>query len=109
GIEEVNQAIAQMDQMTQQNAALVEEAAAAAESMQEQAQKLADAVSIFKLDGESAAQAAMPASAPVVKAAARPAPSVAANTRRLAKTAQAGSPPPAKKLAAAGGDDWEEF
>jgi len=109
GIEEVNQAIAQMDQMTQQNAALVEEAAAAAESMQEQAQKLADAVSIFKLDGESAAQAAMPASAPVVKAAARPAPSVATNTRRLAKTAQAGSPPPAKKLAAAGGDDWEEF
>ena len=111
GIEEVNQAIAQMDQMTQQNAALVEEAAAAAESMQEQAQNLGDAVSIFKLDGESAVQAAMPAPAlvPVVKAAARPAPSVAANTRRLAQTAQAGSPPPAKKLAAAGGDDWEEF
>ncbi|MDO8040997.1 methyl-accepting chemotaxis protein [Janthinobacterium sp. SUN211] len=109
GIEEVNQAIAQMDQMTQQNAALVEEAAAAAESMQDQAQKLADAVSIFKLDGESGAQAAMPTPAPVVKMAARPAPSVAANTRRLAKTAQAGTPPPAKKLAAAGGDDWEEF
>jgi methyl-accepting chemotaxis protein len=109
GIEEVNQAIAQMDQMTQQNAALVEEAAAAAESMQDQAQKLADAVSIFKLDGESAAQAAMPAPAPVVKAVARPAPGVAATTRRLAKSAQAGTPPPAKKLAAAGGDDWEEF
>jgi len=111
GIEEVNQAIAQMDQMTQQNAALGEEAAAAAESMQDQAQKLADAVSIFKLDGESAAQVVMPAPAPapVVKAAARPAPSVAANTPRLAQTAQAGSPPPAKKLAAAGGDDWEEF
>ena len=74
--------------------------------MQDQAQKLADAVSIFKLDGESAAQAAMPAP---VKAAARPAPAVAATTRRLAKTAQAGAPPPAKKLAAAGGDDWEEF
>ncbi|MEG1051313.1 MAG: methyl-accepting chemotaxis protein, partial [Janthinobacterium sp.] len=102
---------AQMDQMTQQNAALVEEAAAAAESMQDQAQKLADAVSIFKLDGESAARAAMPTPvpAPVVKAAARPAPSVTENTRRLAKTAQAGTPPPAKKLAAAGGDDWEEF
>jgi methyl-accepting chemotaxis protein len=109
GIEEVNQAIAQMDQMTQQNAALVEEAAAAAESMQDQAQKLADAVSIFKLDGESAAQVAMPVPAPVVKAVARPAPGVAATARRLAKTAQAGTPPPAKKLAAAGGDDWEEF
>jgi len=49
GIEEVNQVITQMDEMTQQNAALVEQAAAAAESMQEQAQKLAEAVSIFKL------------------------------------------------------------
>ena len=49
GIEQVNQAITRMDEMTQQNAALVEEAAAAAESMQEQAQKLAQAVSIFKL------------------------------------------------------------
>ncbi|TFW17624.1 methyl-accepting chemotaxis protein, partial [Duganella callida] len=49
GIEEVNQAISQMDEMTQQNAALVEQAAAAAESMQEQAQLLAQAVSIFKL------------------------------------------------------------
>ncbi|MGV8894820.1 MAG: methyl-accepting chemotaxis protein [Burkholderiaceae bacterium] len=49
GIEEVNQAITQMDEMTQQNAALVEQAAAAAESMQDQAQKLAEAVSTFKL------------------------------------------------------------
>jgi methyl-accepting chemotaxis protein len=49
GIEEVNQAITQMDEMTQQNAALVEEAAAAAESMQEQAELLSQAVSIFKL------------------------------------------------------------
>ncbi|MCL6484945.1 MAG: methyl-accepting chemotaxis protein, partial [Janthinobacterium lividum] len=108
GIEEVNQAIAQMDQMTQQNAALVEEAAAAAESMQDQAQKLADAVSIFKLDGESAALVSAPAPVPV-KAAARLVPAVTTNTRRLAKTAQAGTPPPAKKPAAASGDDWEEF
>jgi len=55
GIEEVNQAIVQMDNVTQQNAALVEEAAAAAESMQEQANALYVAVSVFKLgnDGES--------------------------------------------------------
>jgi hypothetical protein len=39
-----------MDQVTQQNAALVEEAAAATESMQEQARSLAEAVSVFKLD-----------------------------------------------------------
>ena len=41
----------QMDQVTQQNAALVEQAAAAAESMQEQSAKLADVVSVFKLAG----------------------------------------------------------
>jgi methyl-accepting chemotaxis protein len=51
GIEQVNQAITQMDQVTQQNAALVEEAAAASEAMQEQAGKLAQVVSVFKLDG----------------------------------------------------------
>ncbi|MEC5215267.1 methyl-accepting chemotaxis protein [Actimicrobium sp. GrIS 1.19] len=50
GISEVNQAIAQMDEMTQQNAALVEQAAAAAESMQDQADVLMQAVSLFKLD-----------------------------------------------------------
>ncbi|PHV06810.1 methyl-accepting chemotaxis protein [Janthinobacterium sp. BJB412] len=56
GIEEVNRAIGQMDEMTQQNAALVEQAAAAAESMQEQALLLAQAVSIFKLgDGQPGA------------------------------------------------------
>jgi methyl-accepting chemotaxis protein len=50
GIEQVNRAIAEMDQVTQQNAALVEEAAAASEAMQEQAAKLAQIVSIFKLE-----------------------------------------------------------
>jgi methyl-accepting chemotaxis protein len=50
GIEQINMAVIQMDQVTQQNAALVEEAAAAAESLQEQAAMLADVVSVFKLD-----------------------------------------------------------
>ena len=49
GIEQVNQAVLQMDQVTQQNAALVEQAAAAAQSMQEQAALLAGAVGVFKL------------------------------------------------------------
>lgn len=49
GIEQVNLAITQMDEMTQQNAALVEQAAAAAESMEEQAFELGQAVSVFKL------------------------------------------------------------
>jgi methyl-accepting chemotaxis protein len=50
GIDQVNRAIIQMDDVTQQNAALVEEAAAAAEAMQEQAGSLMEAVSIFKLE-----------------------------------------------------------
>ena len=48
GIEQVNLAVTQMDTVTQQNAALVEEAAAAAESLQDQAGKLVDVVSVFR-------------------------------------------------------------
>ncbi|MGV8892941.1 MAG: methyl-accepting chemotaxis protein [Burkholderiaceae bacterium] len=58
GIEQVNRAISQMDEVTQQNAALVEEAAASAESMQNQAVNLARMVSIFKLDVGVATNAA---------------------------------------------------
>lgn len=50
GIDQVNQAVMQMDQVTQQNAALVEEAAAAAQSLQEQAQRLSNVVSVFRID-----------------------------------------------------------
>jgi methyl-accepting chemotaxis protein len=49
GIEQVSQAVVQMDQVTQQNAALVEQASAAAQSMAEQARGLRDAVSVFKV------------------------------------------------------------
>ncbi|KDB59920.1 methyl-accepting chemotaxis protein signaling domain protein [Bordetella bronchiseptica B18-5 (C3)] len=50
GIEQVNRAVSQMDEVTQQNAALVEEAAAAAGSLQEQAQRLAEAVAVFRIN-----------------------------------------------------------
>jgi methyl-accepting chemotaxis protein len=59
GIEQVNKAITQMDQVTQQNAALVEQAAASAEAMHEQAGKLVEAVSVFRLDSEAARRRAM--------------------------------------------------
>ncbi|WP_245187953.1 methyl-accepting chemotaxis protein [Frateuria flava] len=59
GIDQVNHAVLQMDEMTQQNAALVEEAAAAARAMQEQAGELSRQVAFFRLDGDAA-----PASAP---------------------------------------------
>ncbi|MEH6436411.1 methyl-accepting chemotaxis protein [Massilia sp. DD77] len=56
GIEQVNRAISQMDQVTQQNAALVEEAATGAGALQAQAEKLGNVVAIFKLgDGEARA------------------------------------------------------
>ncbi|MGZ8358194.1 MAG: methyl-accepting chemotaxis protein, partial [Telluria sp.] len=55
GIEQVNQAIGQMDEATQRNAALVEQATAAAASLQDEAQALAQVVSIFKLDASQQA------------------------------------------------------
>jgi methyl-accepting chemotaxis protein len=54
GIQQINGAIVQMDQATQQNAALVEEAAAAADSLQDQARALAQLVDSFRLDGREA-------------------------------------------------------
>ncbi|QVQ28735.1 methyl-accepting chemotaxis protein [Achromobacter deleyi] len=78
GIDQVNRAVSQMDEVTQQNAALVEEAAAAAGSLQEQAQRLAEAVAVFKINaGEvievPARQLAQQRSAPRVSAPQAPA------------------------------------
>jgi methyl-accepting chemotaxis protein-2 (aspartate sensor receptor) len=58
GIEHVNRSIGEMDQATQQNAALVEEASAATQAMQEQAASLARAVRLFKLDQANSLPAA---------------------------------------------------
>ena len=108
GIEEINQAITQMDEMTQQNAALVEQAAAAAESMQEQSQRLAEAVSIFKLDGDDA-RAVRAAPAPLRKAPVQVAapPRAAVAAPRIEPGARAA--PKKAAATAASGDDWEEF
>ncbi|WP_437609959.1 methyl-accepting chemotaxis protein [Erwinia sp. V71] len=56
GIDEINMAITQMDQVTQQNAALVNESAAAAQSMQEQAEQLSQAIRVFKVNETMAYQ-----------------------------------------------------
>lgn len=105
GIEQVNLAITQMDEMTQQNAALVEQAAAAAESMQEQASALAQAVSVFKLNSGDQTPTPTPtapktARAPEIKAGrkATPAKRLSSNNAALKD-----------KPAATSGDDWEEF
>jgi methyl-accepting chemotaxis protein len=67
GIDQVNQAMSQIDGVTQQNAALVEEAAAAAESLQDQSAQLLSVVAAFKLDDSmilTAAPAPTPSAAP---------------------------------------------
>jgi methyl-accepting chemotaxis protein-1 (serine sensor receptor) len=96
GIEQVNRAISQMDQVTQQNASLVEEAAAAAESMQDQAGKLSDAVSVFKIGEQYAV--------PVVRKPENIAPRGDALVRTTASPALERKSPPA-----IAGGDWEEF
>jgi methyl-accepting chemotaxis protein-1 (serine sensor receptor) len=117
GIQQVNQAVAQMDQVTQQNAALVEEAAAAASSMQQEAERLAKAVAVFKLEtsptaslgGKSTAYVAGlagigSASTPAVPATPRAKPSPAAVTPAVprAKRSARGAEP-----VLAG--EWEAF
>jgi methyl-accepting chemotaxis protein len=110
GIEQVNQAITQMDDVTQQNAALVEQAAAAAQSLQDQAGSLTHAVSVFKLDGMHAATStSLPAASRPLRLATKAAPgrAVADISRKPAKNEM-----PLKRVANASttaGGDWEEF
>ncbi len=116
GIEGVNQAIAQMDEMTQQNAALVEQAAAAAQSMQDQASELAHAVARFKIGTNMQQMAERPrmvvARAPVKAVAHKP----AVKPRAAVRPAQTGSKPEStaavqskNTVSMPSGDDWEEF
>ena len=83
GIGRVNQAVAHLDQMTQQNAALVEQSAAAASAMHDQAQRLAQVVSVFNVGGNPIrtlppARRVPPRMAP--QASVRPAPKLASQT-----------------------------
>ncbi|MDR7333009.1 methyl-accepting chemotaxis protein [Roseateles asaccharophilus] len=107
GIGQIGDAVTQLDQVTQQNAALVEESAAAAESLRHQAAQLAETVSAFKLDATSAPR-------PAPKAAAKPKPAVTAKAaaparpRPALKTPLAPVAAPAAPAAAAD-DDWTSF
>ncbi|MDR6584290.1 methyl-accepting chemotaxis protein [Herbaspirillum sp. BH-1] len=84
GIEQINHAIVQMDEVTQQNAALVEQAAAAAQSLQEQSVRLSETVGVFKLSSSDA---------PRAQATRKPlAPRPATTARPAAKTGQAAAP-----------------
>ena len=90
GISQVNSAVNNLDQMTQQNAALVEESAAAAQSLREQAARLAEVVSVFNVGRHAVttSSAAGPvAKPPMKKAAAAPAAPAASKAAALRSTA----------------------
>ena len=110
GIEQVNRAIGQIDEVTQQNAALVEEATAAAESMQTQAGNLSQVVSVFKLEaGHRPAPPARTRAQPRKTATSRPpaaAFSASASAARPLQVAAASKPARGKDSS---GDEWEEF
>jgi methyl-accepting chemotaxis protein len=120
GIGQINDAVTQMDQVTQQNAALVEESAAAAASLSQQAQKLAEVVAVFQID-----EAAVRAPATVVAPPAnqtwggteRRGPDRAQNVKRPSFGSKPATPAPkpapaaepAVQAAATGTDDWTSF
>jgi methyl-accepting chemotaxis protein len=122
GVAQVGEAITQMDQATQQNAALVEESAAAADSLQRQAQELVQAVAVFRLDD---AQVSATRVAPAMRASPKPAPqrpSAAAQAAPAVRHAPApslpavpssvssrGRPAQAASGNASSNDDWESF
>jgi methyl-accepting chemotaxis protein len=108
GVGQISEALAQMDQATQQNSALVEESAAAAESLRDQAQQLVQVVAVFKLDGVApvavvAPVKAVPAFMPKAVPLRQPA--------QVARARVAAPSPAAAPVAAvaAGADDWESF
>jgi methyl-accepting chemotaxis protein len=115
GISQINQAIAEMDTVTQQNAALVEEAAGAAGSLEEQAGQLEALISVFKVDNaQVAGTTRVPAAIaprqdrmPVRRMPVRPAPVRPAPVRpALARAPQRRAGP---AVATAQASDWEEF
>ena len=98
GIDLVNEAVTSMDESTQQNAALVEQAAAAAESLVEQANQLASAISAFKLDG--------------AKDSAQKHQALTSNQHHAPLSVVTNRPEPLRAMAikqASGNGDWEEF
>ncbi|WP_114812980.1 methyl-accepting chemotaxis protein [Paraburkholderia kururiensis] len=97
GVEQINQAITQMDEVTQQNAALVEEAAAASRSLEEQSLQLKDSVSVFRVKSQSGNQHVRPTG--------RAAPSVVRGGGKLAVSASLAQRLPAPAHSA----EWEKF
>jgi methyl-accepting chemotaxis protein-1 (serine sensor receptor) len=117
GVGSLGQSVAQMDQVTQQNAALVEESAAAAQSLQLQAQQLVQAVAVFRLPARDGMSLAVPAAQGIRPAPRTTMPQPARIPVERRKTPRIGSPASGqagqqhtRATATAGGDDsWESF
>ncbi|WP_299595927.1 methyl-accepting chemotaxis protein [uncultured Microbulbifer sp.] len=115
GIEQVSRAVSQMDESTQQNASLVEQASAAAASLEAQAQRLEEAVAIFRLASASDQDGGYASTSPEPEAelAAEPKSRAGADKAESHETSEAKKSPTAEKaereLAHAGVDEWEEF
>jgi methyl-accepting chemotaxis protein len=115
GIAHVNQAIANLDQMTQQNAALVEQSAAAAESLRDQANQMAQAVSVFKVGGSAMgvpkrpARDITPRAAPLTYQRPQAKPKAALPARKPLAVAPPAKPKAAPAPSPAAESDWESF
>lgn len=103
GIEQINQAVTQMDEVTQQNAALVEEAAAASAALQDQAGKLSQLVSVFRVSHQQESHS------PQRVLGMRSAATTAVPKKRAPHVAAVRAASPAFAAAGAGSNDWEEF
>ncbi len=110
GIEEINNAVVQMDQMTQQNAALVEENTAAAGSLVDQSQALAEMMVFFKVDEEAAQSQIVQLAARSHAGDHKPLRAVAALPKASAPKITALRKPASEKIAKKSVDaDWKEF
>jgi len=110
GIEQVNTAMTAMDSMTQQNAALVEEASAAAQALSDQATNLTDLIAQYEVGATN--DTTRPAARPLAQASKPPAQERRAATRPW--TGNAKSPPAAtrgdgRKAAVGGAEEWKDF
>ena len=114
GISQIGDAVNQLDQVTQQNAALVEESAAAADSLKNQSQRLAELVSVFKIDGQPS-RVGLASAAPLPSRQFSKAPAIAplpkAAAAKQSSLAKAPSPAltSAAKATAGANEDWESF
>ena len=99
GIAQVNTAVSQLDQMTQQNAALVEQSAAAAQSLREQAARLAETVQVFRVAAAPHSEAVPPA-APSATLSVRSSPALPANQSLTVQRSVSPAPAPAAPVTA---------